>query len=276
MSAQPIQSSGDQPADNEGRRFSTLISSLAAATPADQAERADADGGQAPAAVPTFTPKASEPATVVVTPEPVDSPEPDSSDGLDGADDPDGARYPGGSGSRVRRAPAIPMPAAPAAAVPALVSPDPVTPELVAPDPVTPEPFTPEPVAPEPVALEPVTPLLPDEEGTEALSWPAASGLDEALLADVAALRTRWQRVQASFVDGPEEAVGDAADLIEQTAQALVGALRQRQRQLRVMWENGAASAPADGEPASRGPDTEHLRLMMQRYRALFNQLCRP
>jgi hypothetical protein len=23
-------------------------------------------------------------------------------------------------------------------------------------------------------------------------------------------------------------------------------------------------------------PDTEHLRLMMQRYRALFNQLCRP
>jgi hypothetical protein len=152
------------------------------------------------------------------------------------------------------------MPAAAAAAAPA---------------PVTPAPVTPAPLTPPPVTPPPVTPALPDEEGTQALPWPAAA-MDEALLADVAALRARWQRVQSSFVDGPQEAVGDAADLIEQTAQALVGALRQRQRQLRVMWESGAASASADGEPASRGPDTEHLRLMMQRYRALFNQLCRP
>ena len=255
MSAQPIQSSGEQPADNEGRRFSTLISSLAATTPADQAERverADADGGQPPVATPTFTPRPSGPATVVVTPDPADAPEPDSPDDLDGADGSDGAGYPGGSGSRVRRAPAIPMPAAATA----------------------PAPVTPAPVVPVPVTPVPVTPALPDEDGTLALSWPAADGLDEALLADVAALRARWQRVQGSFVDGPREAVGDAADLIEQTAQALVGALRQRQRQLRVMWENGAAPASSDSETASRGADTEHLRLMMQRYRALFNQLC--
>ena len=276
MSAQPIQPSGDQPADNERRRFSTLISSLAAATPPDQAERAeraDADGRRAPAAMPTFTPKASEPATVVVTPEPADTPEPDSLDGSDGSD---GAGYVGGSGNRVRRAPAIPMPAAPADAAPAPAAPAPVIPEPVIPEPVAAEPVAPAPVAPAPVAAEPVAPAVPDEEGAQALSWPAAAGLDEALLADVAALRARWQRVQGSFVDGPQEAVGDAADLIEQTAQALVGALRQRQRQLRVMWENGADAASADGEPASRGPDTEHLRLMMQRYRALFNQLCRP
>jgi hypothetical protein len=102
--------------------------------------------------------------------------------------------------------------------------------------------------------------------------------MDEPLLGDVAALRSRWQRVQAGFVDGPQEAVGDAADLIEQTAQALVGALRQRQRELRVMWERGPAddSAPEDSESAARASDTEHLRLMMQHYRALFNQLCRP
>jgi hypothetical protein len=102
--------------------------------------------------------------------------------------------------------------------------------------------------------------------------------MDEPLLSDVAGLRARWQRAQAGFVDDPREAVGDAADLIEQTAQALVGALRQRQRQLRVMWEGGPAdgSAPADGESAARGSDTEHLRQMMQQYRALFNQLCRP
>jgi len=105
-----------------------------------------------------------------------------------------------------------------------------------------------------------------------------AADLDEPLLSDATGLRARWQQAQAGFVDDPREAVGDAADLIEQAAQALVGALRQRQRQLRVMWESGPAdaTAPADGASAARSEDTEHLRLMMQRYRALFNQLCRP
>jgi hypothetical protein len=44
------------------------------------------------------------------------------------------------------------------------------------------------------------------------------------------------------------------------------------------------ASVVADGSPdgqsadamAAGVPDTEHLRLMLQSYRALFNQLCRP
>ena len=110
----------------------------------------------------------------------------------------------------------------------------------------------------------------------------ATADLDEPLLGDVAGLRARWQQVQAGFVDDPQETVGEAADLIEQTAQALVGALRQRQRQLRMLWERGPADGPGDavGEPVSArdagAPDTEHLRLMVQRYRALFNQLCRP
>ncbi len=102
-----------------------------------------------------------------------------------------------------------------------------------------------------------------------------AAGLDEPLLADADGFRARWQRTQAGFIDDPREAVGDAADLIEQTAQALVGALRQRQRQLRVEWESGQADG-APGADGQAGADTEHLRLMMQRYRALFNQLCRP
>jgi hypothetical protein len=101
---------------------------------------------------------------------------------------------------------------------------------------------------------------------------------DEPLLSDADGFRLRWQRAQAGFIDDPREAVGDAADLIEQTAQALVGALRQRQRELRVLWERGLAddTALADDAAAVPGADTEHLRLMMQRYRALFNQLCRP
>jgi hypothetical protein len=40
------------------------------------------------------------------------------------------------------------------------------------------------------------------------------------------------------------------------------------------MWEDGPAG---DAAPAGSGAaDTEQLRQMMQRYRALFNQLCRP
>jgi hypothetical protein len=91
------------------------------------------------------------------------------------------------------------------------------------------------------------------------------------LLADAAGLRANWQRVQTGFVDDPQAAVKDAADLVEHTVQALVGALRQRQRQLRSMWDGETGSTAAGGQP-----DTENMRLMMQRYRTLFNQICRP
>jgi hypothetical protein len=124
--------------------------------------------------------------------------------------------------------------------------------------------------------------LAADEDGMRPQPLPSAASLNEPLLSDTAGLRLRWQQVQAGFVDDPQEAVGDAADLIEQTAQALVGALRQRQRQLRVQWDRAAANGAsrAAGDPgtakAAGVPDTEHLRQLMQRYRALFNQLCRP
>lgn len=116
--------------------------------------------------------------------------------------------------------------------------------------------------------------------------------LDGPLLADADDLRASWQRIQAAFVDDPREAVTDAAGLVEHTAQALAGALRQRQRLLRAMWDRdgmpdgveyadsggsvaGASSADGQG-PAAGGLDTEQLRLLIQRYRVLFNQLARP
>lgn len=142
--------------------------------------------------------------------------------------------------------------------------------------------------APEPGPAPVPGPELVSTDGNRPGSLPpAAAGLDEPLLGDAEGLRARWQHVQASFVDDPQVAVGEAADLIEQTAQAMVGALRQRQRQLRVMWEGGPAgdAGPAGDEPAGNGPtsggpearrqDTEHLRQMMRHYRALFNQLAR-
>src|SRR5215831_5736638 len=107
-----------------------------------------------------------------------------------------------------------------------------------------------------------------DAAGVRA-SGPAADQADGALLADGARLRAGWQRVQAGFVDDPRQAVADAADLVERTAQAFVGVLQQRQRRLRGIWDG-------DGRPdgaAEQITDTEQLRLMMQRYRSLFEQL---
>lgn len=186
---------------------------------------------------------------------------------------------------------------------------------------------------------------------------PAPSGAYEPLIPDASGMRANWQQVQGSFVDDPRAAVSDAADLVEHASQVLVGALRQRQAQLRGMWDDTAAAdaaiadaalaeggradgsrtgsrrdsgwfgswqggngqgggrrvtgwrgggrradggtqaggttqdpgqAPADGsqpgDSASRQwtagigvtDATEHLRLVMQRYRSLFNQICRP
>jgi hypothetical protein len=119
---------------------------------------------------------------------------------------------------------------------------------------------------------------------------------DGPLLGDADELRTSWPRIQAAFVDDPREAVADAAGLVEHAAQALTSALRQRQRQLRAEWDRdgmpdgteyadsggtapgavaGAAAADGDRRAAADHPDTEQLRLLIQRYRRLFDQLSR-
>jgi hypothetical protein len=114
----------------------------------------------------------------------------------------------------------------------------------------------------------------PDAAGAPAVAKlePAADQTDGALLADAAGLRAGWQRIQGGFVDDPGEAVADAADLVEHVSQAFVGALQQRQRWLRGTW-NGDGRPDGAAEPIT---DTEQLRLVMQRYRSLFDQLCRP
>ena len=134
---------------------------------------------------------------------------------------------------------------------------------------------------------QPTTPRPATGHGIE----PSAD-LDGPLLSDADELRTSWPRIQAAFVDDPREAVADAAGLVEHAAQALTSALRQRQRQLRAMWDRdgmpdgveyadsggtapGAAAPDGDRQAAADGPDTEQLRLLIQRYRRLFDQLSR-
>jgi len=119
----------------------------------------------------------------------------------------------------------------------------------------------------------------------------AAGDLDRPLLAHVAGLRASWQHIQFGFVDDPQKTVEDAADLVEHTARALAAALQQRHRLLRSLWDSNRpldgpepppASVPPQPQPANRSRpaddtlDTEDLRLLMQRYRTLFNEICGP
>jgi hypothetical protein len=153
-----------------------------------------------------------------------------------------------------------------------------------------------EPVLADPAeADEPVPVAATASEATAyhssvAPAWDAAAGLDGPLLTDTDELHASWQRVQGAFIDDPREAVADAAGLVEHVGQLLAGALRQRQQQLRAMWDSdgmpdgvdyadsgspaGTVSSGADRPAADGGPDTEQLRLLIRRYRALFNELC--
>ena len=126
-------------------------------------------------------------------------------------------------------------------------------------------------------AGDPVTDMpVADTAVTEA-PFSSANDFDPnaPLLGDSVNLRASWQQAQAGFVDDPRAAVADAAELVEHTAQTLIGSLQQRQRALRTQWDNngsGETRAAITGEQS----DTEKLRHLMQDYRNLFNQLVQP
>ena len=125
-------------------------------------------------------------------------------------------------------------------------------------------------------AAAPVTEVpVADAATTEAPLSTADVDVNGPLLGDAVGLRASWQQAQAGFVDDPRAAVADAAELVEHTAQTLIGSLQQRQRALRTQWDNNGsvAASPADAGELS---DTERLRHLMQDYRSLFNHLCRP
>ena len=169
------------------------------------------------------------------------------------------------------------------------------------------EPAADEPAAAEPVAADATASGATAYHASAAPAWDAQTAdgaatahkagiepvadLDGPLLSDADELRTSWPRIQAAFVDDPREAVADAAGLVEHAAQALTSALRQRQRQLRAVWDRDGmpdgteyadsggtapgATGPDRDRQAADGPDTEQLRLLIQRYRRLFDQLSR-
>jgi hypothetical protein len=121
----------------------------------------------------------------------------------------------------------------------------------------------------------------PGEPVTGKHAAPASGAiLDGPLFTENPELRGQWQHIQAEFVDDPQTAVADAADLVQQAGQALVSTLQQRQSQMRAQWDRSQASGSADPTASevttTGGVDTEQLRQIMQRYRALFDQLSQP
>jgi hypothetical protein len=84
-------------------------------------------------------------------------------------------------------------------------------------------------------------PLLPGNEGDQ--------------------LRSRWNSIQAEFVDDPDTSVEAADSLVAQVMKRLAEIFAEERERLEAQWRKG--------EEVS----TEDLRVALQRYRSFFNRL---
>jgi hypothetical protein len=71
---------------------------------------------------------------------------------------------------------------------------------------------------------------------------------------------TRWHDIQAMFIDDPRASTELAAGLVDASVEALVVAVRERQKSLLSAWQ---------GDDAGTG----ELRTTLQQYRAFWNRL---
>lgn len=101
--------------------------------------------------------------------------------------------------------------------------------------------------------VEPVAEPVP-APGTGSAGSPAATTLFDDGAAD--GFRNRWRELQAGFVDDPAQAVRAADELVDE----IMRELAERRQSLGDQWRDGS-------------DDTEELRVVIQEYRAFFNQL---
>ena len=78
---------------------------------------------------------------------------------------------------------------------------------------------------------------------------------------ELSELRTRWNDVQAGFVDDPRKCVQEADGLVSSAVEQLTASFSQTRSRLEEQWSRG--------EEAS----TEDLRLALKRYRDFFERL---
>jgi hypothetical protein len=95
--------------------------------------------------------------------------------------------------------------------------------------------------------------------GAGAAPDPAATPLFAANEADQ--LRSRWNDIQASFVDEPRRAVEQADGLVAEAMKRLAEVFAEERRRLEEQWDK-------DGDVS-----TEELRVALQRYRSFFGRL---
>jgi len=74
-------------------------------------------------------------------------------------------------------------------------------------------------------------------------------------------LRTRWDHIQAGFVDEPRKAVEEADGLVASTMKRLAEVFAQERSKLEGQWDRGD------------NVSTEDLRVALQRYRSFFQRL---
>jgi hypothetical protein len=103
----------------------------------------------------------------------------------------------------------------------------------------------------------------PKEAATAPSTAETDTPTDMALFADNdrSGLRSRWDDVQASFVDDPKECVQKADALVADVVQQLTAGFSDARSRLEAQW--------ARGEEAS----TEDLRQALKRYREFFERL---
>ena len=74
-------------------------------------------------------------------------------------------------------------------------------------------------------------------------------------------LRSRWDRIQAGFVDEPRTAVQQADELVAQAIKRLAETFAEARAGLEHQWDKGDQAS------------TEDLRLALRKYRSFFERL---
>lgn len=81
------------------------------------------------------------------------------------------------------------------------------------------------------------------------------------LLGDTTEFSTRWDAIQAGFVDEPRRAVEEADALVARVIQRLADSFSTERSRLESQWSRGDQV------------NTEDLRVSLRRYRSFFHQL---
>jgi hypothetical protein len=83
------------------------------------------------------------------------------------------------------------------------------------------------------------------------------------LIGDTGELSSRWDAIQAGFVDEPRRSVEQADELVARVIQRLAESFASERSQLEGQWSSG------------REVGTEELRVALRRYRTFFRLLLR-